>query len=268
MIDYQHVLAARQQAANTSLQVNFMQQASCQHLLDRLSFVKQQPNTVLIIGAQVPSFIQALSQRFPTAAFTIVDIADTVLAAAKPYPLATTTTVNWQVLDVSVWDLPLNHFDLIVSPLLLHWLLNDADLFLRLGFLLTKTGFLFFNTYGPKTFNSVFRANPQLHNPFQDMHHLGDAMLAAKLGDPVLDVEHLSAQYETGADIISDLQQLGYLPLLQTNSDTSINIESGQQTLAYEFIYGHALGTPPAATHQPNDEAIIDLSQLKRKITA
>lgn len=246
---------ARQAAAATYPSMAFMQWKSCQHLLERLSFVKLNPKKLLILGAQLPPLISALQQRFAHTDITVCDISENVLQHIKS-AIPASPSLNHHLLNPNHWDLPLDHYDLIISPLFIHWLPAELDIFLRLRLLLTEQGYLFFNAYGPNTFQSIL-AKPA----FMDMHLLGDALLQAKLRDPVVDVERLQARYDSVDEIHQDLQALGYNLLLTTQSPKDLKLD-------YEFIYGHALGASLTADNTADEygEVHIGLEQLRQQL--
>jgi malonyl-CoA O-methyltransferase len=65
-------------------------------------------------------------------------------------------------------------------------------------------GLLLFSTFGPDTLKELRAAwraaDGHTHvSRFIDMHDLGDALVRAGLGEPVMDMEHLTLTYPTCA---------------------------------------------------------------------
>jgi malonyl-CoA O-methyltransferase len=113
---------------------------------------------------------------------------------------------------------------------------------------LRKDGLFAFSTLGPDSLQGL------RHEPFADMHDVGDALVRAGLRDPVLDVDRLKVTFESAASLLDDLTAIGAGHCVP--DDTAIS------SLELELVYGHCWGggARPAA-----GEYRVDAGQIGRR---
>src|SRR5699024_11013806 len=110
--------------------------------------------------------------------------------------------------------LPDASVDLIFSNLALHWSEAFDQVFREYQRVLRPDGLALFSSLGPDTLHELRSAwrtvddRPHVH-PFEDMHNLGDALIAARLADPVMDMEHITLTYADAMQLMRDLQSMG-----------------------------------------------------------
>jgi malonyl-CoA O-methyltransferase len=184
-------------------------------LLSRLQYLKLEPAPQLILdaGCGTGHGARELKKRFPGARVIALDIAtgmlleagrhqgwwrrfDRVCADAERMPLA----------DASV--------DLIFSNLMLQWCNEPDGVFNEFKRVLKPRGLLTFSTLGPDTLTELRAAwaavDERTHvNRFLDMHDIGDALVRARLAEPVLDVERFTLTYDTAIGLMRDLKAIG-----------------------------------------------------------
>lgn len=174
-------------------------------LIERLDWIKVQPNTVLDLGCHHGQVTQALCQRYPKAQWLSTDSHLSPAQQAKKWgrwlkrPLGVCSAYNQLALrDQSV--------DLVLSNLVL----QDADWLLAFKEccrVLKPQGLLSFTVLGVDSFKEIRSPEHQ----FPDMHDIGDGLLQVGFRDPVMDMETLTVTYEQGTKVVT-----------------------------YEIIYGHA----------------------------
>lgn len=156
-------------------------------LLDRLDYIRIQPETILIVGAQVDYAEKKLQSRYP-------------LATLKPaHDFACI-----QQIENNSQDLVIAHFAL----------LNAQDpLFLLYEFarVLRDEGLLLLTSLGPDTFfelrESFSKVDGYPHtHAFLDMHHIGDRMKQYHFSDPVVDREEMILAYDDLNLFFTDLK--------------------------------------------------------------
>ena len=164
-------------------------------------------------------------------------------------------------------NLPDHSVDLVFSDLLLQDL-PDPKLFLRECWrVLREGGLLTFSYLGPDTgkeLSAMALAGmkyQQLVSPW-DMHDMGDALVAERFSDPVMDMELLTLDYEADAVLWADATALG---LLETSSGIAGEIPGLPKKLTLEVIYGHAWAIGKHLAKAQNQVAYIDLNQIQRK---
>src|SRR5262249_14089327 len=118
---------------------------------------------------------------------------------------------------------------------------------------LAPEGLLMFSTLGPDTLKELRAAAgaAQVHE-FIDMHDLGDMLIAAGYGAPVMDMELVRIEYASGARLLDDLRASGQT---SARSDRRRGL-AGRGSLkafraaplsaTYEVLYGHAWKRAPS----------------------
>jgi malonyl-CoA O-methyltransferase len=184
-------------------------------LLARLQYLKLEPAPQIILdaGCGTGHGARELKKRFPRARVLALDIAtgmlreagrnqgwwrrfDRVCADAERMPLA----------DASV--------DLIFSNLMLQWCAEPDAVFHEFKRVLKPRGLCTFSTLGPDTLMELRAAwaavDERTHvSRFLDMHDIGDALVRARLAEPVLDVERFTLTYDTAIALMRDLKAIG-----------------------------------------------------------
>ena len=188
------------------------------HLLERLTFYLETPQRVLDVGAGTGRGSALLKRRYPKADVIAVDLAQPMLRAAKQHS-------GWRksfarvCAEASMLPLPDHSIDVLYSNLCFQWIDDLATLFGECMRVLRPGGLMVFSSYGPDTLMELraawAQADQQAHvGRFLDMHDVGDAMLAAGLRDPVLDVFRYTLTYSEPRKLLDDLRGLG-----STNAD-------------------------------------------------
>ena len=183
-------------------------------LVERLDYIRLEPGAVLDLGCASGINTAALRKRYPKARYVAADLAAALVARARR------RGGRWRRppgVCTALERLPFanDSFDLIFSSLVFH---RSPDLHAsarELQRILRPGGVLMFATFGPDTLDELRRAwraaDTQAHvHGFVDMHDIGDALVGARLADPVMDMEHFTLTYATLADLVavSDLVQV------------------------------------------------------------
>ena len=165
------------------------------------------------------------------------------------------------------FDLADNSVDLVFSDLLLQDL-PDPKHFLQECFrVLREGGLITFSYLGPDTAKELRAAElktlklKNLLSPW-DMHDMGDALLAERFADPVMDMEYLTLDYENPELMMADIEALKLIN--STMQDQSKN-DVLPKKLTLEVVYGHAWVTGKRLAKARNNVAYIDPNQIGRK---
>ena len=228
-------------------------------LLERLEYIKIQPQWVLDLGCGTGQAIKPLKQKYRSARIVALDLADAMLKrAGQQFGLfGRKYLMN---ADMEVLPFKAECIDLVFSSLALQWS-NDLDAtfreFKRVG---RPGGCVLFTTLGSNTLKELRESwlsidpAPRVHQ-FMDMHDVGDAMLAAGLSQPVVDMEEITLEYDRFVDLMRDLKGIG-----ATNADRNRSrglmtpgklkrlqqayeqraCRDGRYQATYEVVYGHA----------------------------
>ncbi|OOG43511.1 malonyl-ACP O-methyltransferase BioC [Rhodanobacter sp. C05] len=207
-------------AAKSYEQHDVLQREVQAALLERLDFYTQTPQRVIDLGAGTGRGSALLKQRYAKAEVIAVDLALPMLRAAKQH-------ASWLkpfqrvCAEATALPLPDHSVDVLHSNLCFQWIDDLSTLFNECVRVLKPGGLLAFSTFGPDTLKELraswAEADQQPHvSRFLDMHDVGDAMLAAGLRDPVLDVFRYTLTYSEPRKLLEELQGLG-----ATNADST-----------------------------------------------
>lgn len=259
-------------AAKTYDDAAFFQKVAGERLLERLQYFKLQPTSILDLGCGTGYFTRKLSGRYPNAKVTGADLAKGMIDFCR----AQSNQEYYVCADALKLPFDNNSFDFVFSNLTIQWIEELPQLFQELNRVLKPEGLLLFTTLGPDTLYELKQSwaavNDYQHvNNFIDMHHVGDAMLSARMSDPVVDNEPVVIGYNRATELMRDLKNIG-----AHNIDSSRNhgltsprqlrkleqeyskfrMDDGQLPATYELVYGHAFGTEAGEAFGYHDYAV------------
>lgn len=237
-----------------------------------MQYFKLQPSDILDLGCGTGHFTRELSRRYPSAKVIGADLAEGMIDFCR----ARSNQEDYVCADALKLPFESNSFDFVFSNLTIQWVEELPQLFQELNRVLKPEGLLLFTTLGPDTLYELKQSwaavNDYQHvNNFIDMHHVGDAMLSARLSDPVVDNEPVVIGYNRAIELMRDLKNIG-----AHNIDSSRNhgltsprqlrkleqeyskfkMDDGQLPATYELVYGHAFGTETSSAVGYHDYAV------------
>ncbi|AFL73739.1 malonyl-ACP O-methyltransferase BioC [Thiocystis violascens] len=257
MIDKERARRGFERAATHYDRVAVLQREIADRLLERLDYVRLEPQRILDLGAGTGYAVGALHRRYRRARVIALDFAHGMLLQARKR--GGWLRRPWCVCaDAEALPLADGAVDLIVSNATLQWcdLERAFDECLRV---LRPGGLFMFTTFGPDTLKELRQAWSEVDgdshvSPFLDMHDIGDALVRARFADPVMDVERLTLTYTHARDLMRDLKLLGAhnatheRPRTLTGRARLAAVErayenyrdAGRLPASYEVVYGHA----------------------------
>ncbi len=274
-------------AASSYDELALLQQEVGQRLLERLELIKLEPKRIIDIGAGTGQLSQELSQRYKKCEVIAYDIAPEMLKKARQRQ---NITARWfgkqRFLCGDAEHLPLadNSVDMIFSNFAIQWCSDLDQAFREFQRVLKPEGLLLFTTFGPDTLKELRQAwkavDNDVHvNSFIDMHDIGDALIRAKVSDPVMDTEKLTLTYKEGMGVMRDLKAMGAHNVTAGRNHTLTGKQKLQQMLSayeqfrnaegllpatYEVVYGHAWGTDIKPKPQLEEGAVaVPISEIK-----
>lgn len=250
-----------------------------QRMADRLDCVKLAPRRCADIGCATGDGVRALMQRYPDALPLAVDYAQPMLAEVQ------NRSGWWERLrgraprcvqaDVRALPLATNSLDLVWSNLMLHWLPDPRAAFVELHRVLVEGGLLHFALLGPDTLKELRAAAEKVGAGwtapnFLDMHDIGDMLVAAGFGDPVMEMEMLTLTYRTPCGFLADQRHLGVRDGLlgsQPWRDWRRIFAAWERVgdllpVRFEIVYGHAWKLAPRTA--PDGRAIMRFQRFSR----
>ncbi|WP_296809159.1 malonyl-ACP O-methyltransferase BioC [Thiocapsa sp.] len=238
--------------------VAVLQREIADRLLERLDYVRLEPERVLDLGAGTGYAVDALHRRYRKARVIALDFAHGMLLQAR-------RRGRWLrrplCLCADAESLPLadGAVDLIVSNATFQWCNGLDRTFAECLRVLRPGGLLMFTTFGPDTLKELRQAWARVDgashvSPFLDMHDVGDALVRARFADPVMDTERMTLTYPAVRDLMNDLKILGAgnatadrprgltgrARLAALDAAYENHRSDGRLPASYEVVYGQA----------------------------
>jgi malonyl-CoA O-methyltransferase len=165
------------------------------------------------------------------------------------------------------FDIPDNSVDLVFSDLLLQDMADPKHFLQECWRVLREGGLITFSYLGPdpgKELRAISYPELKLKNLLSpwDMHDMGDALLAERFSDPVMDMEYLTLAYEKPELLVADVSALQ----MMHSDDLEISeIAALPQKITLEVVYGHAWALGKHLSKAQDNVAYIDPNQIGRK---
>ena len=266
-IDKRLMRRAFEHAAHSYDQAAVLQREVNQRMLERLDWVKLDPQWVLDAGAGTGVGARALASRYPKAHVLGIDIAETMLQVARdadPWwkrslSFLTGNLPQYAGGDISRLPLKTSSVNLLWSNLALQWCDDLPVTFSEFQRVLAPGGLLMFSTFGPDTLRELRQAfsgiDGHTHvNRFVDMHDIGDQLLYAGFSTPVMDMDMMTLTYPDVTTLLRELKAIGahnvtsgrghglmgkrkWQAMLQRYEQLRVD---GRLPATFEVVYGHA----------------------------
>ena len=254
-----------------------------QRLFERLSYLKINPRYVLDLGCGPGHFSKLLKKHYPNAHIIGIDLAFKMLQQSKSKQ---SWRKKWALVNADMTDLPFPSglFDLVFANQVIHWSNPLASVVSELNRVMAQDGCLMFSTLGPDTFLELRRAFASVDqfahvNEFPDMHDVGDCLLAQYFVDPVVDMERLTAHYNTLPDLLRSLKAQGVRNMNAARNPgltgkknwqafqqaMSAQCVEGKFPLTHKIVYGHAWKEKKKKTGH-GVETLISVDALRRTL--
>jgi malonyl-CoA O-methyltransferase len=250
-----------------------LQREVATRMLERLDYVKIEPQRVLDVGCGTGGSLAALSERYPKSYVLGADASEAMLLAGRGQrsrlrwllPFMRGNTTSLLAADVQALPLKAASLGLIWSNLMLHWLEDPLPAFREMHRALDVGGLLMFSTFGPDTLKELracFSDGYEHTHRFIDMHDYGDMLVGCGFADPVMDVEILTMTYAGVDDLFSDLRRNGASCAMQERRRGLMGrktwqaaraayeklFKDGRLPATFEIVYGHAWKAQPTKT--------------------
>lgn len=288
--DKQRVRASFEKAASNYDEVAVLQREIGDRLLERLDYVRLQPECVLDVGAGTGHCSSALAKRYKKSRVVSLDLAPGMLQQARKRNSFWARTFGDQTYvcgDAEQLPLADASCELLFTNLALQWCSDLDQTFREFRRVLKPGGLLMFATFGPDTLKELRAAwsevDGEVHvNGFIDMHDVGDAMVRSQFEGVVMDAEEITLTYSEINRLFKDLKQLGAhnvndgRPRGLTGKARFKAVAHAYETFrkegvlpaSYEVIYGHAW-VPEATPQQIKDSegsVVVSLDQVRSSL--
>lgn len=193
----------------------------------RLDYVKIVPLSILDAGCGTGEAVVALAARYPAARVAAVDLALPMVVAARERARQGRSLLRrllpealsgagpaFVCADINALPWRVGAFDLVWSNLALQWVNDLPRALAEFRRVLRVGGLLSFTTFGPDTLLELRAAFGRAEghtrtNRFADMHDVGDMLVHAGFGDPVMDMERITLTYQDPVALLRELKRLG-----------------------------------------------------------
>jgi len=220
-------------AAGTFDSADFVLATTRDGLLARLEPITIDARYVIDLGSATGSAGRALERRFKRAHILAVDLSQKMLQKARSKKSWLSKTVFLQA-DAAALPFSDHSVDVVFANQLLPWMPDCAPVFAEISRVLRQDGLFLFATLGPDSLRGL------RHEPFADMHDVGDALVGAGLRDPVLDIDRLTVTYENTGSLVDDFSAIGARHCVRDDiEEMSLELEL---ELELELVYGHCWG--------------------------
>jgi malonyl-CoA O-methyltransferase len=256
--------------------IRWLQDEIADRMLQKLDIVKLAVKDVLVIPDFPGEHARFLTKRFPGLRFQSAP--ETELSGFELFKLRLSRVWNsgFKVASLISFEdyqktgrinLPDNSVDLVFSILLIQDLADPKHFLRECWRVLKEGGLLTFSYLGPDTAKELHVEGLTHHLPLKklaspwDMHDMGDALLAERFSDPVMDMEFLNLDYESDAVLLNDAKALNLLAPLTSSTP---NLAHLPKKLTLEVVYGHAWALGKHLARAQDHVAYIDLNQIGR----
>lgn len=263
-----------------------------QRMLQRLSYIKLQPQAVVDAGCGAGHALEPLRAHYANINYTGIDSCPPLIQTALKRHAARpslwqklrnkpTGEAQFLIADMADTGLQPESQDLVWSNMALHWHNRPHDVLAEWRRILRTGGLAMFSCLGPGSLQEVRNAMadaglrtavPQ----FVDMHDFGDLLIEHGFADPVMDQETLTLTYRSADKLLDDLRILGGNPSIgrraglagrQWRSRLIGALEKqrhmdGTIHLGLEVAYGHAWR---AASRRVAGETRISIDSITRR---
>ena len=219
LIDKKQMRRAFSRAAREYDAAAVLQREVCQRMLERLDYIKLQPDRILDAGSGTGWGTRQLAQRYPAAQMVALDIALGMLNVAREqsswwHKLFSNNQQGHVCADIEALPLAANSMKMVWSNLALQWCNDLPATFRELYRVLKTEGLIMFSTFGPDTLKELRAAFHGVdgHNHvsrFTDMHDIGDMLTQGGFTEPVMDMEIITLTYSDVKSVMQDLRGIG-----------------------------------------------------------
>jgi len=287
IFDKQAIKRAFGHAAEQYTQHARVQAEVAKRLLERLDGLKFEPETIVDLGCGPGVQARALSQRFGKARVVAMDWSLSMLERAGAERGWLRKRFERVAADANALPLAESSVDLLYSNLMLQWC-DDLPAMLN-GFrrVLRPGGMVLFSTFGPDTLTELrqaWRAVDQGSHvsPFADVQTIGDAMMRAGFGEPVLDTDWITSTYTRPRALLDELKTIGATHAGRDRSrglttPNKLNAlfaayeewrqDSGLYPATWEVVYASAWGPEEGAPIRNihGEEASVSVASIGRR---
>lgn len=272
------------QAAKKLHGLEFVYAAIAKRMIDRLDYIKLNPLKVLDIGSGLEIDSKLLQTKYPDSAIYKLDIALNILKDfSKKIGLLQTVSQkifrrskNQDLICANATQLPIaaNTFDIVWSNLTLPYVMNIEAYLKEIRRVLKIGGCFFLSGLGVDSLEELRQVGLNTYN-FPDMHMIGDLLVKLGFSNPVMDMEHITLEYDDFKLLLEDVKVLGLGAMIENKGvltrqdyhalETRFNqlTKNGKIPLTLEIFYAHAW-KEQVHLDLPDNQKVIQFTRRKK----
>src|SRR6185437_8481185 len=192
-------------------QLDFIIKEIGARMMDRLDYIKVNPEHVLDIGSGLGIDRQGLHKRYPKAGIYGVDIALNILknyAPKKSFVWLGKSHKNLICADALSLPIASQSMDLVWSNLTLPYIMDVRQYFTEINRVLKLGATFLVSGLGVDSLEQLRELGLATYN-FPDMHLIGDTLVELGFSNPVTDLEYITLEYNTLDELLSDIRIIG-----------------------------------------------------------
>lgn len=284
VLDKRRIATSFDRAAQSYDRHDFLQREVAARAIERLDYISLLPSRIIDIGSGTGRCARALAGRYKRAQLVQCDLALGMLQQARSQERRFFSRQRFVAGDVERLPFADARFQLAFSSLALQWCQDLEAAFREVRRCLEVGGLFMFTTLGPDTLRELRKAWATVSdapnvNQFLDMHDIGDTLVRAGFGDPVMETEYLTVPYEDVITLMRDLKGIG---ASNSHADRARGMlgrhrlaalaaayegerrQDGSLPATYEVVYGHAWASA-GRRREPQDVHTFPLADLRRR---
>lgn len=213
-VDKRLVRLAFERSAASYDEVAVLQRIVAERLLEHLAPVRLNPEVVVDLGAGTGICLGELERRYRDARIIALDIAEAMLKQARAKAPRWFSRRRFVCADAECLPLGDASVGLLFSNLTLQWCNYLHRAYREFARVMVPEGLLLFSTFGPDTLKELRASFAEVDghshvNTFQDLHDIGDELVASGFRDVVVDAERIVMTYGDVLSLMRDLKVLG-----------------------------------------------------------
>ena len=237
-------------------------------LVERASFVRRQPGTIVDLGCGTGRASRALGARFSEADIICLDISRNMLVETRKADGGGLVMFEVQA-DLTHLPMAARSADLVYSNLALQWAGDFEQAMNEVRRILRPGGMFLFSVPGPSSLQELHGLTKnggglQVPIYMPDLQDVGDLLVSTGFTEPVMDCEFITLNYPGAEQMNAELAVTGGAGFAEIQLP---GMENEEVSVSFEVVYGLAFGPPegqPVRTPE-GETATFSVDQLRRQ---
>ena len=248
----------RDRAANAPAELNFLFAEAAEMLADRLSDVRRTFPLTLVLGCRGGILAETLQGRGGIETLIQADLSPRMVTQARDTHTEHAPSSAFLVADEELLPFAPHSFDLVISPLCLHWVNDLPGTLAQIRSILKPDGLFLANMLGGETLTELRRAWMEAEivtengagirvSPFADLIDAAALLQRAGFALPVADADTLNVSYKDALALMRELHGMGESNVATSRRRTLTRKETLMEAVhRYSHSFADSEGRIPA----------------------